>query len=79
MRGHNIWFRCEIRKITIKYSLLSRALGRFCVLRVLNVVVLYYLLNVLKYGTPNGTLMVLGAQYVSMLGKVCTDVCCGRS
>ena len=23
MRGHNIWFRWEIRKITIKYSLLS--------------------------------------------------------
>ena len=26
MRGHNIWFRSEIRKIIIKYSLLSRAL-----------------------------------------------------
>ena len=26
MRGHNIWFRWEIRKIIIKYSLLSRAL-----------------------------------------------------
>ena len=26
MRGHNIWFRREIRKIIIKYSLLSGAL-----------------------------------------------------
>ena len=26
MRGHNIWLRREIRKIIIKYSLLSRAL-----------------------------------------------------
>ena len=26
MRGHNIWFRGEIGKIVIKYSLLSRAL-----------------------------------------------------
>ena len=26
MRGHNIWFCREIRKIIIKYSLLSRAL-----------------------------------------------------
>ena len=26
MRGHNIWFRWELRKIIIKYSLLSRAL-----------------------------------------------------
>ena len=26
MRGHNIWFKGEIRKIIIKYFLLSRAL-----------------------------------------------------
>ena len=26
MRGHNIWFQREIRKIIIKYCLLSRAL-----------------------------------------------------
>ena len=26
MRGYNIWFQLEIRKIIIKYSLLSRAL-----------------------------------------------------
>ena len=26
MRDHNIWFRLEIKKIIIKYSLLSRAL-----------------------------------------------------
>ena len=26
MSGHNIWFRPEIRKIIIKYSLLPRAL-----------------------------------------------------
>ena len=29
MRGHNIWFQREIRKIIIKYSLLSRALEIF--------------------------------------------------
>ena len=27
MRGHNIWFPSEIRKIIIKYSLLSKALS----------------------------------------------------
>ena len=30
MGGHNIWFRCEIRKIIIKYSLLFRALESLC-------------------------------------------------
>ena len=37
MRGHNIWFRCEIRKIIIKYSLLSRALLQIQVFEIMRV------------------------------------------
>ena len=35
MRGHKIWFRRELRKIIIKYSLLSRALTY--VIKIINI------------------------------------------
>ena len=36
MRGHNIWFQGEVRKIIIKYSLLTTALEKTLLLKKLN-------------------------------------------